>query len=368
MHRLAVVFFTLRALAVPAPAADWDFQGVERVVAVGDVHGDYAAFVSVLRASGLIDARERWIGGKAHLVQTGDVVDRGGDSRKALDLLMSLEKQAARAGGRVHALIGNHEAMNLYGDLRYTTAGEFAAFKTGQSAEVRSAFWEQEAKALASPPSEAVRQKWEAGHPLGWFEHRMEFGPKGKYGKWIRSHLTVVKINDSIYLHGGISPRFAGLSPDQINEAVGKELDDFSLINDKSAVTAEDGPLWYRGLSQDSGSAADPAHVERVLAAYGVNRIVVAHTPTPGAILPRYGGRVVVIDVGLSAYYGGHPVCLVQEGKTTYAVHRGTKIPFPGDAAGDLARYLEKTVALEPMGSALAIHLAEVEAALGVKQ
>jgi hypothetical protein len=352
---------------MPALAADWEFKGVERVVAVGDVHGDYAGFLSVLRASGLIDAKERWIGGKAHLVQTGDVVDRGGDSRKALDLLMSLEKQAARAGGRVHALIGNHEAMNLYGDLRYTTAGEFAAFKTGQSADVRAAFWEQETKALPSPPGDAAKQKWEAEHPLGWFEHRMEFGPKGKYGKWIRSHLAVVKINDSIYMHGGISPRFAALSLEQINEAVAKELNDFALLNDKSAVTAEDGPLWYRGLSQDT-TAADSAHVGRLLAAYGINRIVVAHTPTPGAILPRYGGRVVVIDVGLSAYYGGHPVCLVQEGKTTYAVHRGTKVPFPGDAADDLARYLKKTVELEPMGSALAKHLAEVEAALGVKQ
>jgi hypothetical protein len=367
MRRLAVVFVVLQALTLPAPAADWEWKGVERVVAVGDIHGDYAGFLAVLRGAGLIDAKERWIGGKAHLVQTGDVVDRGGDSRKALDLLMSLEKQAVRAGGRVHALVGNHEAMNLYGDLRYTTEGEFAAFKTGQSAEVRAAFWEQETRRLPSPPTDAFRQKWEAEHPLGWFEHRIEFGPKGKYGKWIRSHPAVVKINDSIYMHGGISPRFAGMSLDEINDSIAKELNDFALLNDKSAVTAEDGPLWYRGLSQDSG-AADPSHVERLLAAYGVNRVVVAHTPTAGAILPRYAGKVIVIDVGLSTYYGGHPVCLVQEGKTTYVVHRGTRVPFAEDAAADLARYLKRTVELEPMGSALAKHLAEVEAALGVKQ
>jgi hypothetical protein len=75
-----------------------------------------------------------------------------------------------------------------------------------------------------------------------------------------------------------------------------------------------------------------------------------------------------VIDVGLSTYYGSHPVCLVQEGKTTYAVHRGTRVPFPADAAADLARYLKRTVELEPMGSALAKHLAEVEAALAPRQ
>jgi hypothetical protein len=354
-------------LAAPAHAQS-EWKGVERVVAVGDVHGDYAAFVSVLRAAGIIDAKDKWIAGKTHLVQTGDILDRGAGSRKAMDLLMSLEKQADKAGGHVHALIGNHEAMNLYGDLRYTTPEEFAAFKTGQSAEIRAAFWEQETKSLPTPPDEAARRKWEAEHPLGWFEHRMEFGPKGKYGKWIRSHPAVVKINDSLYMHGGISPRFVGMSLDEINKAVAGELNDFARLNDKSAaVTAEDGPLWYRGLSQDSG-AAEPEHVSRVLAAFGVNRIVVAHTPTPGAILPRYGGRVIVIDVGLSSYYGSHPVCLVQEGKTTYAVHRGTRVPFADDAASDLARYLKRTLELEPMGSALAKHLAEVEAALAVSK
>jgi hypothetical protein len=363
MSHTAVYVLIVHLAAGAAYAAQSEWTGVERVVAVGDIHGDYAGFVSVLRAARLIDEKGKWIGGKAHLVQTGDVLDRGGESRKAMDLLMSLEKEAAKAGGRVHALIGNHEAMNLYGDLRYVTAGEFAAFRSGQSEEVRAAFWERESKTVG----EAARSKWEAEHPLGWLEHRVEFGPKGKYGKWIRSHRTVVKINGSIYMHGGISPRFAGFTLDRINDMIAAELNDFSKINDKSAVTAEDGPLWYRGLSRDEG-AAPPEHVDRLLAAYGVSHVVVAHTPTAGAVMPRYGGKVLVIDVGLSAYYGSHPVCLVQEGKTAYAVHRGKSIPLPLDAAADLARYLKETVALEPPGSTLAKHLAEVEAALTVRK
>jgi len=276
-------------------------------------------------------------------------------------------KQAAKAGGQVHALIGNHEAMNLYGDLRYTTPGEFAAFRTGQSEEVRASFWEREISGLPTPPGEADRKKWEAEHPLGWFEHRIEFGPKGKYGKWIRSHNAIVKINGSMYLHGGISPRFANVSIDQINARVAAELDDLSKLNDNSAVMAGDGPLWYRGMSQ-SENAASPEQVDQVLAAFGVKQIVVGHTPTPGAVMPRYGGKVLVIDVGLSAYYGTHPVCLVQEGDTVYAVHRGNKVLLPiGEAAADLTRYLKNTAALEPMGSALAQHLADVEAALSKK-
>ena len=120
-----IILWFVAAARMFAGQAEW--TGVERVVAVGDVHGDYGGFVEVLRSAGVIDQKLRWTGGKTHLVQTGDVPDRGADSRKAMDLLMNLEKQAAKAGGQVHALIGNHEAMNLYGDLRYTVPGEFAA-------------------------------------------------------------------------------------------------------------------------------------------------------------------------------------------------------------------------------------------------
>ena len=236
-----VLQLSLPILWLLSAQAQW--TGVERVVAVGDVHGDYAGFVEVLRSAGVIDQKDRWIGGKTHLVQTGDVPDRGPGTKKAMDLLMALEKQAAKAGGQVHALIGNHEAMNLYGDLRYTAPAEFAAFRTGESEQVRAAFWEQEIKGLAAPPSDAARKKWEAEHPLGWFEHRIQFGPKGTYGKWILSHSTIVKVNDAIYLHGGISPRYATTPLSQINEMIAGELSDLSQIKDGSPLTAEDGPL-----------------------------------------------------------------------------------------------------------------------------
>jgi hypothetical protein len=342
-------------------AAQAQWTGVERVVAVGDVHGDYAGFVEVLRAAGVIDQKDRWKGGKTHLVQTGDVPDRGATSKKAMDLLMALEKQAAKAGGQVHALIGNHEAMNLYGDLRYTTPGEFAAFRTGESEQVRATFWELEIKGLPTPPDDAARKKWEAEHPLGWFEHRIQFGPKGTYGKWIRSHSTIVKINDAVYLHGGISPRYATMPLNQINEMIAAELSDLTKIKDGSPMTAEDGPLWYRGLAQSEGAAME-AHVNQVLATHGIKRIVIGHTPTAGAVVPRFDGKVVVIDVGLSAVYGGHRACLLSEGDRLYAVHRGQRIPLP--AGGDVVPYLKKALSLEPAGSSLAKYVAEVEAGL----
>src|SRR5882724_3020853 len=118
--------------AVPAQAqsgqtqTSWDH--VARVVVFGDLHGQYDKFHDMLKQAGLIDGRDAWSGGATHFVQIGDVPDRAPDTRKILDLLIKLEPQARRAGGYVHALIGNHEAMNMEGDLRYTTPGEFAAF------------------------------------------------------------------------------------------------------------------------------------------------------------------------------------------------------------------------------------------------
>ncbi|PYV37660.1 MAG: protein-tyrosine-phosphatase, partial [Acidobacteria bacterium] len=149
-----------------------------RVVAIGDVHGDYEQFVAVLRSAKLIDSEESWSGGKTHLVQTGDVLDRGPDSRKVMDLLMKLEKEARRAGGWVHCLIGNHEAMNIYGDLRYVSPGEFAAFRDSNSEKAREELYKEyqaQIKSSSAPQSvpafdEAFQKKWESEHPLGYAE------------------------------------------------------------------------------------------------------------------------------------------------------------------------------------------------------
>jgi hypothetical protein len=161
-------------------------------VAVGDVHGAFDQFASILRAAGLIDNRDRWSGGKALLVQTGDVVDRGRDSRKALDLLRRLEGEARRAGGAVHALLGNHELMRLAGDWRYVSEGELEAFRTPTSP--------------------------------GDLEMRRAFEAKGEYGAWIRARPAVARINRILFLHGGLTETSASLGCDGVNEAVRKDL------------------------------------------------------------------------------------------------------------------------------------------------
>jgi hypothetical protein len=349
-----------------APLVADSWQGVERVVVVGDVHGSYSQFTTVLRQAGLLEkSKDKWAGGKAHLVQLGDVPDRAPDTRRVLDLLMNLEKQAKKAGGMVHALIGNHEAMNLYEDLRYTIPEEFSSFRRSNSEEIRAAFWqmqEEELRKTGQTVTPQYQKEWEKQHPLGWVEHRFEFGPNGKYGKWIRNHNAVIRINDTLFLHGGISPKYSGRSITEINDQVRRELIDFNLL-DGGMVIDPEGPLWYRGLAIKP-EAELQEHVSGLLTAYGVRRIVVGHTPTPGTIIPRFDGRVLLADVGLSVAYGGRVACLIIEADKLVAMHRGVPLEIPASSS-ELLAYLRRAAAADPAPSPLAGVIRALESSSG---
>ncbi len=333
-----------------------EFPAAERIVAVGDVHGDFDRFAALLQDAGVINKKQKWIAGKTWLVQTGDLLDRGPDSRKVMDLLMRLEGQALKAGGSVHVLLGNHEAMNISGDLRYVSEGEYAAFRSPRSEEVRNAYFEKYVapefqNSNRSGDERRFRTNWDGEHPLGWVEHRFAFGSNGVYGKWLRQKNAVVKIGNILFLHGGISSKYSGWSLSQINERVRKELNDFALL-ENGVVTDPDGPLWYRGLAEAPEADTIQA-VNDLLARYQVEHIVIGHTPTKGVVLPRFGGKVILIDVGLSAVYGGPKACLIIDKTRFQALHRGTRLDLPVGGRTDLSAYLKAAAALDPQPSPL---------------
>ena len=365
---VGVALIELPGSASHAAAKD-TWSGVERIVAVGDVHGDYGQFVEVLRTAGVIDRKNKWTGGKTHLVQTGDVPHRGPDSRKAMDLLMRLEKQAKKAGGFVHALIANHEAMNVYGDLRYVHPGEYKAFRAMSSGEVRDAYYKAHVERLQSNPgpegppafNASYRERWDRQFPLGYFEHRRQFAPNGKYGRWIRNHNAIIKINDILFLHGGLGPDYVALTIPEINDRVRGELEEFSKLSGGIVIDPE-GPLWYRGLAQHDQESEEP-HLQALLNQHGARRIVMGHTIVAQAVMPRFGGRAIFIDVGMSAFYGGPAACLLIEGGQLFAIHRGEKLPLPTtDSQPDLLAYLKKAAALDHVPSPLAKAIASLAA------
>ena len=295
---LAALLTHSNAHPTRAASSSCGIDGVDRVVAIGDVHGAYDRLVAILTAAHVIDARQRWSAGKTHLVQVGDVVDRGPDSRKALDLLRRLEDEAGRSGGAVHLLLGNHEVMRMLGDLRFVTPGEDEAFATAGSEGTRRALIQ------SAKPEERDRLLKET--PLGELEMRVAFGREGPYGKWLRTHDTVIKINGVLFVHGGLSPATAAIPCDAINATVRRELTD-DIEKTRAAPLAsmaarEDGPLFYRGLAQEPDTFAP--QVEEILAAQHARAIVVAHTISrDGRIVVRFGGKVLQIDTGMQPAY-----------------------------------------------------------------
>ena len=310
---LALLFWAgaeLPRAQTSAPESPCDITTSERVVAIGDVHGAYDRFVGMLRAAGLINDRQRWTGGRARLVQTGDVLDRGADSKKVVDLLIRLEREAAAAGGRVHALVGNHEFMRLVGDWRYVSPGEFKAFQDADSADLRDRVHARNAE-RAAQRARAENQKFNEREyraqffkdfPLGYFEMQRAFDKDGEYGKWVRSRVAAVKINGVLFIHGGVSEKVAALGCQGLNAEVQRDLAAAPVPAEKitSLLSAtEDGPLWYRGMASEPEDKFEPM-LDSILKRLDARAVVIGHTPvSDGQITTRFGGRVVLIDTGM---------------------------------------------------------------------
>ncbi len=350
------------------------WTGVDRIIAIGDVHGDYEQFTGILRSAKLVDGQDNWIGGKAHLVQTGDVVDEGPDSRRIMDLLMKLETQATAAGGHVHCLIGNHEAMDVYGDLRFVSPAGFGEYRRPDSEQIREKYYQQYLKDRETYAAgkgtmvveEQPREEWMKQHPPGFFEQREAFSAEGVYGKWIREHNTVVRINDLLFAHAGISPKYASWPIEKINHWVRNELDNQQSLQG-GVVTDLQGPLWYGGLLRTSAETA--ANVDQVLTNFQVKHEVVAHVDGATAVLPIDSGKVLLIDVGVSRLRDnmGTQACLEADHGTLYALHRGTRLVLPTDDGADLLRYLKQAAALDPEPSPLLPRIQKLEASLASK-
>jgi hypothetical protein len=365
-----------------------------RVVAIGDVHGAFTEFVTILQRTGLVDGKRRWSGGSATFVQIGDLLDRGPRTRECLDLVMDLEKQAPKAGGAVIPLLGNHEAMNVMGDVRYVTPEIYRTFATSRSEEIRGKAFQDYVTFLSAhvghvhsflvPADDATRKKWMDEHPPGYFEYRDAFGPDGKYGRWIRRHQTIVQIGDGLFVHGGLNPALQFQSVAELDAQVAAELGGFdeiwkSLVRKKvvwqymtlreailqldeelKQVSAEpkppdpaivaqmqklvgyrqwmaassDGPLWYRGLTAETAPTL-AAGLDALLARFGARYMVVGHTVMAKATVTAWlDSRVIAIDTGMlpEEYKGRASALEIRDGRFTVFYGDGTSQTLDGPA------------------------------------
>jgi len=256
------------------------YPAAERVVAIGDLHGDLDVTRSVLRLAGAIDENDRWIGGDLVVVQTGDQLDRGDDERAILDLFVRLRDEAAAAGGAFHALNGNHELMNVRLDLRYVTPGGWEDFED---------LWDG-----------VFVDSLLAAFPTAHRGRVVAFRPGGPYARLLAERNTIVIIGDNLFVHGSVTPAHIEYGIDKINSEVQNWMSGDGP--EPKYMHKGSSPTWERMFSYETDDE-DCKILEEVLKELGVKRMIVGHSVQEEGVNSYCGQRVWCIDVGMAAHY-----------------------------------------------------------------
>ncbi len=310
-------------------------RATPRVVAIGDLNGADDALEEILRGTGLINRAGRWVGGRSELIQVGDLFNRGDGARAALTRLLKLQQEAARAGGRVTVLLGNHEVMTALRHEAYCTEGEYLAFA---SAAERRAWPSRVARAARrllrehgprGPilPLAPRLEAWKIANVPGRAALRRALSPRAKLGRALRALPVAHSSGDAVFVHAGLLPEWAKHGVEGLNEAARaawRTTPSFYLRTPKTSILgANSGPLWDRSLAYGKPGASGA--LRRSLALLGARRMVVGHTQTEsrraadrGRIALAYGGRLVLIDVGICSGPDGPRAALVIEGSIGY--------------------------------------------------
>jgi hypothetical protein len=330
--RIFLVCFIILTLCVSlwANSKQYVWKDIEKIIAVGDIHGDYENFVKILKMAGLVDDMLKWSGGKTHFVQTGDIMDRGDHSKKVFDLIMRLQKEAAEAGGKVHILLGNHEEMNITGIVfryDYMSPIQFASFLPEEFRVKKEDEFRQQVQNLSQIEANSDPTLLDAYFSTKW---RGLMGNDGlqklyvntfnkNYGQWLLDQFVAIKINDIIFSHGGISERYSSWPLQKINEVLLKELNVFRLAYKRGIdprirreiLYMPDSPLWNRDLALKDEQSYKKV-VDKILKNLGANFMVIAHTPPGSPVIPedeldpvyhRFNQRIHMIDTGIAEYY-----------------------------------------------------------------
>lgn len=253
-------------------------DSASHIFVISDFHGEFESTCSLLINNSIITPDLHWNFGDGRLVVNGDMMDRGDKVTEILWLIHRLELEAPETGGKVHFLLGNHEIMVMQGDLRY------------------------------------INPKYDTVCTLLGTTYDQLFSNETYLGRWLRSKHVVMKINEILFVHGGLNPAFvdSGYTIDYINSFYHQNIDkQYEAVKSDSLLSllfGSRGPTWYRGYFTDSKRYpnATDSDIENLLEFYDVNRIVVGHTGQD-SIQTYYSGKVVAINIdygNLSAFEG----------------------------------------------------------------
>jgi hypothetical protein len=222
---------------------DWDVTPLpERVVAVGDLHGDVQALGAILRACRLIDEAGRWAGDRTHLVLMGDLMGGNGGSRLLLDSVLRLEDEAGRAGGRVHALLGNHDILPVAGRFGKMTRGERDLFT---------------AYPVPGAPGPGLADA---------------FRGNSTYARWLRRRPALLKIGSTLFVHAGVERWARETDPAAVNSAVRAWIAYWQGVGPRprksSRWTSRDGVAGGMARSGRVRNPSDPARSSRAAGSF----------------------------------------------------------------------------------------------------
>lgn len=257
----------LKNVLILKPSFSQKYKIIDSLAVISDIHGEYNAYINLLKASGIVDNDLNWKFGKGHLVVLGDIFDRGDKVTEIFWHLFGLEKQAAKAGGMVNLLLGNHELMNLSKDLDY------------------------------------VNEKYKKVETILNTNYYDLYSENSVLGIWLRSKPVIITINDIIFVHAGISDQMIqrNMKIKNVNRLfydyiVGKDLQYFYANKKLRFLDEENGPLWYRGYFTDPGFRE--SRIDSILAFYGKKHIIVGHTTNQG-IKPLFNNKIFGADAGI---------------------------------------------------------------------
>ncbi len=271
-----------------------EYNRPKKMLVISDIEGEFGAFRKLLQAAGVIDANLKWIFGDGHLVLAGDFVDRGNMVTEVHWLIYALEDQAIAAKGKVHYILGNHEIMNMSGDLKYLHA------------------------------------KYQRNSKLLERNYMHLVGPESEIGRWLATKNVAERIGNLLFVHGGMSSymNLMALPLKEINNMARPYYTDstFKYPDPKTEILFSDyGPFWYRGYYTGQPRANIP-QIDSTLTIYNVRHVVTGHTIVAPYIATYHEGKVIDVDVHHS---GGHSEALLIEKNEMIRINQnGERLPL----------------------------------------
>ncbi|CAN4118132.1 unnamed protein product [Withania somnifera] len=285
------------------------FPSPTRLIAIGDLHGDFQKSKQAFKLAGLIDDHDKWCGGSTTVVQIGDVLDRGGEELKILYFLEKLNREAVKVNGNVITMNGNHEIMNIDGDFRYVTKEGLKEFQDW-------GFWYcvgNDMKMLCHGLGKDCVKDIFDGIPFEFRGVKREdvdmiririaaLRPKGPISeRFLAKNQTVVVVGDSVFVHGGLLPKHVEYGFEKVNEEVRDWICGVKGRVPRDLVRGRNSIVWLRKFSNELAKDCDCATLEHVLATIpGVKRMIMGHTIQESGINGVCNNQAIRIDVGMS--------------------------------------------------------------------